>query len=120
MQEHYQSGGGALQSRPWAAGEAPWETDEDGPLKTVYEANEPLILENHEESSTSSTYNLPLTNDFSIDQLMEQSERIYDRQGHAFRLNLQFGLILRHTETGEYQNMLGELSNDLTEVRAFV
>ena len=35
--------------------------------------------------------------------MMEQAERIYDRQGHAFRLNLKFELILRHTETGEYR-----------------
>ncbi|XP_071137847.1 uncharacterized protein [Mytilus edulis] len=34
---------------------------------------------------------------------MEQAERLYDRQGHAFRLNLEFGLILRHTETGDYR-----------------
>lgn len=34
---------------------------------------------------------------------MEHVERIYDRQGHAFRLNLEFGLILRRTETGEYR-----------------
>ena len=34
---------------------------------------------------------------------MENAQRIYDRQGNAFRLNLEFGLILRHTETGEYR-----------------
>ena len=34
---------------------------------------------------------------------MEQAERIYDRQGYAFRLNLEFGLILQHTDTGEYR-----------------
>lgn len=103
MQEHYQTGSGVLQSRPWNRGEAPWELDLDERLKTVYEANAPIILENNQESSTTSSYNVPLTNDFSIPQLMEHAERIYDRQGHAFRLNLEFGLILRHTETGEYR-----------------
>ena len=103
MQHHYQSGAGAMQARPWANGEAPWEIEADGPLKTIYEANAPLILDSHQESSVSSTYNVPLTNDFSIPQLMEHAERIYDRQGHAFRLNLEFGLILRHAETGEYR-----------------
>jgi hypothetical protein len=34
---------------------------------------------------------------------MEQAEEIYDRQGHAFRLKLEFGLILRNTETGEFR-----------------
>ena len=44
-------GGGTLQSRPWTNGESPWERDDDVRLKQVYEANEPLILENHEETS---------------------------------------------------------------------
>ncbi|VDI65788.1 Hypothetical predicted protein [Mytilus galloprovincialis] len=98
MQHHYQTGAGGLQSRPWTHDEAPWEVEEDEALRTVYEANAPLILENHSESSVTSTYNVPLTNDFTVPQLMEQAERLYDRQGHAFRLNLEFGLILRHTE----------------------
>jgi cytochrome c553 len=34
---------------------------------------------------------------------MEQAEEIYDRQGHAFRLKLEFDLILRNTETGEFR-----------------
>ena len=75
----------------------------DDRLKNVYEANAPIILENHQESSVSSSYNVPLTNDFTVPEIMEHAERIYDRQGHAFRLNLEFGLILRHTETGEYR-----------------
>ena len=103
MREHYQTGGGTLQSRPWTNGESPWERDDDVRLKQVYEANEPLILENHEETSVISSYNVPLNNDFTIPQLMEHAQRIYDRQGNAFRLNLEFGLILRQTETGEYR-----------------
>ena len=104
MQDHYQRGSGALQSRPWANGQAPWEVEDNPSLKTVYDANAPIILENHQqESSISSSYNVPLTSDFTVPQLMEHAERIYDRQGHAFRLNMEFGLILRHTETGEYR-----------------
>ncbi|MCK5921339.1 MAG: hypothetical protein KAG66_10385 [Methylococcales bacterium] len=103
MQEYYQSGGGALQARPWEDDQDPWEVEGDDRLKNVYEANAPIILENHQESSVSSTYNVPLINAFNIPQLMEHAERIYDRQGHAFRFNLEFGLILRHTETGEYR-----------------
>ena len=103
MREHYQTGGGILQSRPWTNGESLWERDDDVRLKQVYEANESLILENHEETSVISSYNVPLNNDFTIPQLMEHAQRIYDRQGNAFRLNLEFGLILRHTETDEYR-----------------
>jgi hypothetical protein len=103
MQEHYQSGGGALQAMPREDDQAPWEVEGDDRLKNVYEANAPIILGNRQESSVSSTYNVPLTNDFTVPEMMEHAERIYDRQGHVFRLNLEFGLILRHTETGEYR-----------------
>lgn len=34
---------------------------------------------------------------------MEHAQRIYDRQENAFPLNLEFSLILRHTEAGEYR-----------------
>ncbi|CAC5392374.1 unnamed protein product [Mytilus coruscus] len=106
MREHYQTGTGAIQSRPCQNDQATWEVDDDDDLKKVYESNAPLILENHQESSVSSTFNVPLTNDFSVPQLMEQAQQIYDRQGHAFRLNLEFGVILhvlRNTETGDYR-----------------
>lgn len=103
MQEHNQTGSVVLQSRPWNRGEAPWELDLDERLKTVYEANAPIILENNQESSTTSSYNVPLTNDLSIPQLMEHAERIYDRQGHAFRLNWNsdsFYVIRKPASTG--------------------
>jgi hypothetical protein len=103
MQEHYQSGGGALHARPWEQDQAPLEVIGDDRLKNVYAAKVPIILENHQESSVSSTYSVPLTKDLTVPEMMEHAERIYDRQGHAFRLNLEFGLILRHTETGEYK-----------------
>ena len=35
--------------------------------------------------------------------VMEHTELIYDRQGHAFRLKLEFDLILRYTTSGEYR-----------------
>lgn len=103
MQEHFQTGGGTLQARPWTNGEAPWERDNDDRLKQTYEANTPIILDNHQESSVSSSYNFPITNGFTISQLMRQAEEVYDRQQNAFRLNLEFGLILRNTETDEYR-----------------
>ena len=103
MQEHYQSGGGSLQAISWEDDQAPWEVEGDDRLKNVYEANAPIILENHQESSVSSSYNVPLTNDFTVPEMMEHAERIYDHQGHTFRLNLEFGLTLRHTETGAYR-----------------
>jgi hypothetical protein len=49
-----------------------------------------------ETGRTGSVYNLPLTNAFTIPQLMTRVQDIYERQQYAFRLNLEFGLILFH------------------------
>ena len=35
--------------------------------------------------------------------MIDHVQRIYDRQDNAFRLNLEYGPILRHTETDEYR-----------------
>ena len=43
MQEHYQSGGGAVQTIPWEDDQAPWEVADDPPLKTIYKANAPIF-----------------------------------------------------------------------------
>ena len=101
MREHFQRGAGFLQPSPYIQGQEPWVNNE--PLREAYDVNSPIILQRHEEGSVTSTYNLPLTNDFSTFELMEAMEEIYDRQQHAFRLNLHFGLILVNTETGEYR-----------------
>ena len=101
MREHVQRGAGFLQPSPYLEGQEPWIGNES--LREVYDINSPLILQCHQEGPVNSTYNVPLTNDFSSFELMEAMQDIYDRQQHAFRLNLQFGLILVNTETGEYR-----------------
>ena len=101
MKEHVQRGEGLLQPSPYIEGREPCIDNE--PLREIYHINSPLILQRHQEGNTSSTYNVPLTNDFSTFELMEATEEIYDRQQHAFRLNLHFGLILVNNETGEYR-----------------
>ena len=98
---YYQTGRGVLQPLPYAHGQEPWI--EDNTLEEVYDTNRPLILQGHREENVHSTYNTPLTNYFSTNDLMDVMEEIYDCQHNAFRLNLQFGLILRNNETYEYR-----------------
>ena len=93
-QEHYKPS-------PYAPEQEHWQNNDA--LKEIYQINSPLILQRHQEGSVRSIYNMPLTNAFSTHELMEAVEEIYDRQQHAFRLNLHFGLILVNTETGEYR-----------------
>ncbi|KAK3109123.1 hypothetical protein FSP39_023489 [Pinctada imbricata] len=103
MTNHYQVGG-QLQDTPWGNQPAPWEgSSTDERLKTVYEANAPLILQPNAPGPNISTYNFPTGNDVDEDQIRQAAEAIYDRQDHAFKLNLSFGVILRHRETGEYR-----------------
>lgn len=63
----------------------------------MYEANIPLILENHREGPVHSVYNKRLTNDVNINELMYAAEDIYQRQLHSFMLYMSFGVILIHT-----------------------
>ena len=104
MQSHYQVGG-QLQDTPWGNGPAPWEGDDetDDRLKTVYEANAPLILQTNAPGPNISVYNFPAGNDVDENQISEAADAIYQQQDHAFKMNLSFGVILRNRETGEYR-----------------
>ena len=114
MRQHLQVGG-ALQARPWSDDNAPWIRDgEDERLREVYEANAPLILAPHNLRSIRSIYNFPLDNDVTLVQLMDFGD-IYTREQRAFRLNIIFGTILQHRETGQYRNFVPHSNNAIFE-----
>ena len=92
-----------LQNPPWEENSAPWSKYHDSKLKDNYESNAVIILERDREGSAHSVYDLPLTNVFTIPQLVIRAQDIYERQQYIFRLNREFGLILRYTETREYR-----------------
>ncbi|KAJ8313161.1 hypothetical protein KUTeg_009288 [Tegillarca granosa] len=105
MHQHYQVGG-SLQPMPWGPNLAPWENENgtvDEALREVYETAEPIILEEHRPEPVVSTYNFPIDNGISIQQLMQFTEDIYRREQHAFHLNLVFGIILQNRETLSYR-----------------
>ena len=93
--KHEQRGAGVLQPSPYVEN---WTNN--SALKVVYDINKPLILQRHQETPL---FNIPLANDFSSADLMEAIQDIYESQKHAYRLNLQFALILVNTETEEYR-----------------
>ena len=92
-----------MKSIPWEGGFAPWDEIENNKLKKNYDANRSIILTNHIEGSVTSTYNFPFRNDVSVTDFMRFANEIYDQQNHTFRLNLEFGIIFVHLETGEYR-----------------
>lgn len=104
MRKHFQVGG-QLQDTPWEEGGAPWEGPEgiDDRLKQVYEANAPLILQPSAPGPNISTFKFPTTNAVGENEISQAADDIYNQQDHAFKLNLSFGVILRHRETGEYR-----------------
>ena len=115
MREHYQSGG-ALQARPWNNINAPWfRQGQDEGLREVYEANAALILEPHNHAPMRSIYNFPLDNDVTLVQLMGFASDIYAREQQAFCLNIMFGTILQHRETGQYQYFVPYNNNGIFE-----
>ena len=102
MKVHFQTGSGVtLQRPPWRNTTPPFEGNEL--LQEVYDANRSLILANRQEDRVQSIYNRPLSNEFTVEEMMEYTNNIYDMQQSALRLNLEFGLILMNTETGAYR-----------------
>ena len=101
MKVHFQSGSVAtLQRPPWRNTTPPFEGND--PLQEVYDANRPLILSNHQEDRVESIYNRPLSNEVTVEEMMEYTNNIYDMQQSVLRLNLEFGLILMNTKAGAY------------------
>ena len=81
---------GILQPRLWMDGSAPWEeggrTDEN--LKTVYEANFSLILRRHQLGNVCRINNFPINNNFTVSEIMQAANDIYDKPNRAFPWNL--------------------------------
>lgn len=72
-------------------------------LKETYEMNLLLIKESQDKKVLSAYYNFPISNDFTIDELMVFVNKIYNLQTETFRLNLVFGYILWNHETKNYR-----------------
>lgn len=81
MNEHFQVGEGGFQARPWGNGTPPWKEGGrvDHKLKEVYESNIPVILRRHQEGTVCSVYNFPIDNQFSVGEIMQAANDIYDR-----------------------------------------
>ncbi|MCG7865753.1 MAG: C2H2-type zinc finger protein, partial [Candidatus Thiodiazotropha taylori] len=92
----------------------------DEALRDVYEANAPIILEAGRLGPIQSIYNFPLTNEVSINQVMDFANAVFQQQHHAFRLNLVFGVILRNRETGQYRYFVPYTNNGVLERALYV
>ena len=104
---HMQIGTGDLQSRPWTDdSEAPW-VDQSGNVDTelqqTYNADQHLILAPSQVDSNPRVYNLPVTSDLTVDEIIDFVREINRTFGNSFRINVDLGYILRNRDTGVYR-----------------
>ncbi len=88
-----------MQNLPWGEFPAPWEDENrivvDPELKQVYEAHITIYLEYHRIGTLQSIYNFPIQNSFTLEDIRENLNNIYNIQTKSFKLNVKFGLILK-------------------------
>ena len=105
VQQHYQVGTG-LHPEPFQLGQEPW-VNEDGTvsegLRDCYRTNRALILERYREGPVESLYNIHMYPGKTLFDIGHALQGIYDRQRHAFKINVTFGFIMRHVETGRFR-----------------
>ena len=89
----------------------PWITiDKDGnslsdtAFRLIYSENRDTIQAPHDVGIIRGLYNFPV-DDFNNDSVKMRShlDHILKFESHAFKLNVAFGMLLRHIETGEYR-----------------
>ena len=100
--------GGGETLRDWVGGTAPWEnpngTVRDPELKRIIEANRRFILGDHRVGQVASTYNFPTNNlDNGPREFETHLNEIYRKEDESFKLNMAFGTVIRHLETGEHR-----------------
>ena len=100
--------GGGESLRDWVGGRAPWEAENgetsDPELKRVIEVNRRLILGDHRVGEVSTTYNFPTNNlDNRPREFESHLNEIFRKEDETFKINVAFGSVFRHVETGDYR-----------------
>ncbi len=72
-------------------------------MMDCYRTNRSLILERYIEGPVESIYNIPVFPGMRVADIGDGLGEVYDRQSQAFKINLAFGFIMRHVETGRYR-----------------
>ncbi len=124
VRNHKQIGRG-LYPYPWGDEEnAPWMENGvvvDRELKKIYHKYSHLILrKSYALSNTQGNFNRPISNNFTLDQLMEFIEELYKEQQQAFKFNLCFGYILKEKVTGEYRYFIPYLNEAVLEAPLYI
>ena len=102
-----------FQIRQFFRDEQPWGTDRD--LHQVYVQNFQRIRDSETLNRRSRIYLIYLRNDRAplIETIAKVLEDIFQRQSHAFKINLSFSFILQHREAGEFCYYYASNNNQL-------
>jgi hypothetical protein len=90
------------------------EGEFDAGLAEVYYRYQNIILAPHSErQGLISTFNFPLTNNFTLENLSEYVDRIRSRQSFAFKINMSFGFLLKNKRSGEIRYFYPQRNTDI-------
>lgn len=94
-----------LQPRPWEEEAAPWHVDNTlHGMQDEYDTNAPHILRSGGEGAIRVEYNFP-TSDIrgGTNELMGHLRSIFQREKHAFKLNISIGYMLQNIDSNTYR-----------------
>ena len=116
-----------LQTDPWTDIDSlpPWETDDINDdtlnLKMTYKQHKHLILKQQKTTGRIKTsYNFPVPDQLSVDQMMSHLNEIYEDNNFAFKVNISLGLILQHLESGSLRYFVPYHNETLFSVPVYV
>ena len=85
-------------------------------LQAEYAMNRRHILAGDEDTDLKKVYNFPSNNlHGGFNEIRGHLNQIYNDQGHAFRIDFSFGMILQNTETGEYRYYIPYFNNKILQ-----
>ena len=121
VREHrLQYGGGDMQESPFAQNERPFEQFPDAEkMHQLYKDNEVYILRPHMlENPNVQVFNYPIKGKVTDAELERQMRDIYENPdtGHAYKLELTAGVILRGTDDGELRYYKPETNSYVLDV----
>ena len=102
---------------PWITTDQHGKKSTDIEFKKIYRDNRDTIHAGHDMGNIRAVYNFP-TNDFNgeTETVRPHLDQILANEQHSFKINLAFGLILRHLDTGEYRYYTAYYNNTILDL----
>ena len=102
---------------PWITTDEHGNTSRDVGFEKIYHDNRDTIQSTHDIGNIRGVYNFP-TNDFNgeTEVLRPHLDQILSNEDHSFKVNLAFGIILKHLDTGEYRYYTAYYNNTVLDL----